>query len=225
MHGLTARVVTLAGAGSAVLTVAADMVIGPNPDSSASPSTLADYYSAHHQHILVAGTIFGYAAILFGVFGIVLWSRIRQTVVHPAIAAAALVGVAIATFTELADASGWYVLGELGDKSTISPATIQTLHLSVTTGGTAGSAGSAALLVAYAVAGLKTKAFPRWLAWPAIAIAVVELAPTPGLIGFFTSFAFLAWMFVTSIVMLRQSPGTGSARVRGRSADTLPDPA
>jgi hypothetical protein len=218
------RFVPLAGAGSAALTVAGYFVIGPNPDSTASTSTITAYYSAHHAHVFAAGILLTYSTILFALFGVAVWARIRRTALHPIVAGAALVATAIATASDLADASAWYVLGDIGNKHTISPGALQTLHISVSSGHGLGG-GLGILLLAFALAGILARAFPRWLAWSALVFGILELTPTPGPIGFFAGLAFLPWMVAASIVMFRQPADTAPATARGGSTAPLADPA
>ncbi len=73
------RLSPLAGAGCAVLTIVAYLVIGPNPDSDASTSKITAYYAAHHDHVRLAGVLLMYAAALFALFGVAVWTRIRET--------------------------------------------------------------------------------------------------------------------------------------------------
>ena len=195
------RIVPLAGVGTAVLTIAGYLVIDRNPDSSASTSTIAAYYSAHHSHVFAAGILLTYASILFALFGVAVWARIRRTALHPVVAGAALVATAIATAADLANASAWYLLGDIGYKRTISPGALQTLHISVSASDLTAGAGVGILLMAFALAGILASAFPRWLAWSALVLGVLQLAPTPGLVGFFTGLAILPWTFAASIAM------------------------
>ena len=152
------RLVPLAGAGSAVLTAAAYLVIGPNPDSDASTSTVTRYYAAHHAHVFAAGIILMYAAVFFALFGVAAWARIRATTLHPVVAGAALAATAIATVSDLAYASSWYMLGDLGTKHTISPGALQSLHIAVSAGNLPSVAGLGILLLAIAVAGIQAGA-------------------------------------------------------------------
>ena len=157
------RFVPLAGAGSAALTVAGYLVIGPNPDSGASTSKITAYYAAHHAHVFAAGILLMYSTILFALFGVAIWERIRRTALHPIVAGAALVATALATSSNLANASAWYLLGDIGDTHTISPGALQTLHISVSAGDLPSVAGLGILLLAFASAGILARAFPRWL--------------------------------------------------------------
>ena len=53
--------------------------------------------------------------------------------------------------------------------------------------------------------GLAARAVPRWLAWPALLLAVLSLLPGP--FGFLASLVFLAWTAAAGITLLvaRQS--------------------
>src|SRR3954469_18172890 len=101
VDGRLGRLLPLAGAGSAVLTMAGYLTIGPNPDSGASSSTLARYYAANHGHVFAAGILLAYAAVLFAVFGLAVWARIRSTGLHSIVGGAALVATEIVTTSDL----------------------------------------------------------------------------------------------------------------------------
>jgi len=199
------RLVPLAGAGSAVLTAAAYLVIGPNPDSDASTSTVTRYYAAHHAHVFAAGIILMYAAVFFALFRVAVWSRIRATTLHPVVAGAALAATAIATVSDLAYASSWYMLGDLGTKHTISPGALQSLHIAVSAGNLPSVAGLGILLLAIAVAGIQAGAFPRVIAWSALVLGILQLVPTPGVFGFFAGLLVLPWMFAAGVSMFRRA--------------------
>ena len=218
------RALPLAGIGYAVLTVAGYLVIDRNPGSDASISTITAYYSAHHAHVFAAGILLTYASILFALFGVAVWARIRRTTLHPIIAGAALVATAIAATANLANASAWYVLGDIGNKHTISPGALQTLHISVSAGDLTAGAGPGILLLAFALAGILARAFPRWLAWSALVLGILQLTPTPGLIGFFAGLAFLPWTFAASTAMFLRPGHTTSAATHSGPA-THPTPA
>jgi hypothetical protein len=209
--GWLSRYGALAGAASAALTIGAYLVIGPNPDSDAAISKVTAYYSAHHGHVYAAGTVLMYAAVLFALFGSAAWARARATDLHPIFAGAILVATAVATASDLAYAAGWYLLGDLGGKAAISPATIQALHISVAAANMPAAAGLGLFLVAVAAAGLLGRAFPRWVAWPALALGILTLVPTPGQIGFIAGIATLLWMIAAGIGMSRTAAYPQSA--------------
>jgi hypothetical protein len=212
----------LCGSASAALTFVAYLVIGPNPESAASTATLTRYYSAHHADVSLAGTLLMYAAILFACFGVTAWSRIRATDLHPVFAAAILIATALAAVSDLADASGWYMLGGLGGKATISGATIQGLHLSVAAPDMPAAAGIGIFLVAFAAAGVVGGIFSRWLSWSALALGVLELIPTPEQLGFVAGLATLPWMIAAGVGMYRSARRDSAASYPAASA--LVDP-
>jgi hypothetical protein len=187
------RFAPLAGAAYAVLVVAADLTIGKFPDSNTSTTELTSYYAAHHAQVAAGGLILAWAAIVLAVFGCVLWSRARTT---PAVAAAVLVGTAVAVVGELDDASTFWHLGHISTQAATTPAALQALHIAGAEGGFGG--GVTILLLGVAVAGLLANAVPRWLAWPAVVLGVLQLTPT---IGFFASLLFLLWACVTGVVL------------------------
>ncbi|HEU0192588.1 MAG TPA: hypothetical protein VFQ71_00230 [Gaiellales bacterium] len=193
------RFAALAGVGSTILTAAAYLTIGPNPDSDAPTASVVRYYANHHSHVYVAGILLAYAAVLFAIFGVVLWARMRDTTVNPVIAGTMLVGVAAATVSNLAYASSWYVLGDLGGKATVAAGAIQTLHISVSAGDLPGTFGLALLLLAVAVAGATASAFPRWIAVSAGLLGILSIAPVAGMIGFLTGLAILLWTAAVGI--------------------------
>jgi hypothetical protein len=213
-----ARLAPLAGTGAAILTIAGYLRIGPNPDSNSSVSTIRTYYATHHHDVFVAGILLTYAAVLYAVFGLSVWARIRRTTLHPVVAGVALVATAVGTVTDITYAGGWSTLGDVGGNQATSAGTLQTLHLSVASGYLGEAAGDGMLLLAFAVAGISARAFPRWLAWPALVLGILQLAPTPGLIGFFAGLAVLPWMLAAGIAMCVRPGDTAPATAPGSPA-------
>jgi hypothetical protein len=219
------RLSPLAGAGCAVLTIVAYLVIGPNPDSDASTSKITAYYAAHHDHVRLAGVLLMYAAALFALFGVAVWTRIRETTVQPFLAGTVLVATAVATASDLVNASGWYLLGSLGGKHTIAPGAIQILHISVAATDLPAAAGLGLFLVAVAAAGILRRTFSPWIAWPALVLGILQLVPTPGAtIGFLSGLLILPWLIAAAAAMVRSTSRTTPALQAGPPA-ALADPA
>jgi hypothetical protein len=195
------RLVPLAGVVFAVLTIAGYLTIGPFPDSDASISELTSFYAAHHSQVAAAGQLLGLAAIFFALFGTAVWARIRASDLHPIVAGTALIATAMAAVSWLEGAGAYSVLGEIGHQPWLLPAALQATHVGGTVGGIDG--GTVLFLLAVATAGIAGHAFPRWLALPALALAIVYLTP----FGYFASLLFLPWAAVTGIVMaVRPTP-------------------
>ncbi|HEX5261427.1 MAG TPA: hypothetical protein VFW18_08100 [Gaiellales bacterium] len=199
--GRAARALPLAGVCAAVATVAGYMTIGPNPDGDARAATDVRYYTAHHTHILIAGILLTYAAVLSALFGVAVWDRIRRGRLHPAVGATALVAVAVTGVSDLTNAGAWYALGTMGGKDTIQPATFQTLHLAAAGSNLAAVAGFGLLLVVAGGAGVSARILPGWLAWSGLLLGVVELVQTPVEVGFIAGLLALGWMCAAGIAM------------------------
>jgi hypothetical protein len=196
-----ARLVPLAGVGFAVLTIAGYLTIGPFPDSDASISELTSFYAAHHGQVATGGQLLGVAAIFFALFGTTVWARIRSSDLHPVLAGTALVATAMAAVSSVEGAGAYSVLGEIGHQPWLLPAALQAVHVGSTVGGIDG--GTVLFLLAVATAGIAGHVFPRWLAVPALALAILYFTP----FGFYGSLLFLPWAAVTGIVMaVRPTP-------------------
>ena len=71
------------------------------------------------------------------------------------------------------------------------------------------------LLLAAATAGIAGRAFSRWLAWPALALAILYVTP----FGFLASLGVLLWAAVTGVVMVvRPADGVPATREAGAPA-------
>jgi hypothetical protein len=81
------------------------------------------------------------------------------------------------------------------------------LHIGGSGGSTVGIGGIVIVLFAVAMAGIVGRAFPRWLAWPALVLAVLDMTP----LGFLASLLFLLWAVVVSIVMCLRPADTAAA--------------
>lgn len=212
------RFVPLAGVLSVALTVAGYSAIGPFPGSNTPLSKLTSFYAAHHGRVSAGGMLLAWATILFAFFGVAVWARIRRTGLHPLVAGAALVGTAVAVAGDLFGASTYSMLGDIGHQQTTSPAALQAWHILGSEGNLVGVGGIAILLLAVALAGILAGAFPRWLAWPAVVIGILQLTP----IGFLASLVFLLWTLVASIVMFARPPDGAPAPGQPGSISATP---
>jgi hypothetical protein len=213
------RLAPLAGVAYAALTIVGDLTIGKFPDSGTSVSKLAPFYSAHHSRVAAGGMIFAWATILLAVFGCALWARARDAAAHPAIAAAVLVGTTVSVVSDLQSASAYWILGHISTETGVTPAALQAWHVAGAEGGLGG--GVAILLVAIAAAGILARAVPRWLAWPALVLGLLQMTP----IGFLASMLFLLWAAVTGIVLTIRPLSSEPATNRLGTHDMRPAPA
>ncbi len=92
-------------------------------------------------------------------------------------------------------------------------------------GSLAGSASTFPFLIAVAGAGIFATAMPRWLAWPALMLAILQLLPDQA--GFLASPVILAWAATTGISMLsaRQAPAAEPGPAQQSLARSATSPA
>jgi hypothetical protein len=219
-HRYPVRLVPLSGVVFAALVVAGDLTIGKFPDPNASISKLTSFYAASHARVAAGGWLYGVAAVFLAIFGATIWLRIRATDLHPIVAAATLVGAAITASAQLTSANAYSTLGEIGHQHGISPAALQAWHISGSVGGGI-DGGMILLLLAAATAGIAGHALPRSLAWPALALAVLQLTP----LGFIASLLTLAWAALTGVVMFLHPDDTAPTTARDQSETPRPAPA
>ena len=98
------RFAPLTGLGFAVSTAAGFLLMGKNPEPDASTSAITGYWTQHHADVYTAGIVLAYGSLLFALFGMSLWSRIRGSALHPLVRGSTLVGTAVASVGLLASA-------------------------------------------------------------------------------------------------------------------------
>ena len=194
------RLAALGGLGFAVASIAGDLTIGPFPGPATPAVQLVPFYAAHHAQVLAGGMLLGLSGILFVAFGLAVWARIRQTQASSLLAGLAVIATTLVALTTLTGAGAYGVLGDIGGQSGITPAALQAWHIMGSEGSLADGASTFLFLLTAAVAGLAARAIPRWLAWPALLLAVLALLPGP--FGFLASMVFLAWAATAGITLL-----------------------
>jgi hypothetical protein len=190
------RLLPLAGTGFAVLVAAGYLSIGPFPDEGTAAPDLATYYASHHNQVGLGGMLLGYAAVLVALFGVALSMRARRAGAPAAISGAALVGTAVLTVDIVRAANVYATLGRIGGRASTDAGALQAWHIA----GAAPTAavGAVVLLLAVAAAGLGTRAVPRWLAWSALALALLLLSP----LGFPAWLLFLLWTLAAPVALV-----------------------
>ena len=144
--------------------------------------------------------LLGLSGIFFVPFGLAVWARIRQAQASPLLGGLTVVATTMVALTTLASAGVYGVLGDIGGQPGVSPAALQAWHIMGSEGSLADGAATFLFLLTAALAGLSAGAVPRWLAWPALLLAVLSLLPGP--FGFLASMVFLAWTAATGITLL-----------------------
>lgn len=210
------RLAALAGLVFAVLTVAGNGSIGNFPDGDSPLAKIVANDTARHADIARGGLLLHWAALFFAIFAVALWARVRGSV-HPFIAGAVLVGAAAEFAQQLAGASVYSTLGFVAGKDTVAPAALQALHIDGAGNDlVTGTGGLALLLLAAGAAGLAGGSLPRWLAWTALPLGLLQLTP----LGFYAGALFWVWAAVTGIVLAVRPPAAARAGTSPRPLGT-----
>jgi hypothetical protein len=198
------RLAALGGLGFLVTSLAGDLLIGAFPRPDTPVSQLVSFYTVHDTQLLAAGMLLALSGIFFVLFGVAVWARIRQAASKPMLAGLAMIGTALVTVTTLASAGTYGVLGDIGGQHAIAPAALQAWHIMASAGSLADGASTFLFLVTAAAAGILAPALPRWVAWPALPLAVLQLLP--GQVGFLASLVFVPWAAAAGTSMLFSRP-------------------
>ncbi len=201
---------SLSGVAFAVSTAVGFLLMGKNPEPDASISTVTRYWQTHHGHVSSAAIVLAYGGVLFAIFGASIWSRIRRSPLHPLVGGSALIGTAVGTVGLLASAMTYFALGDLAAKPTTLPATLQALHVLGSELSYPIAGGVELLLLAVAGAGIAFRTFPRWLAWSALPIGLLQLTT----IGFTAFLLFLLWAAAAGVALAvrREAAAPDAAR-------------
>jgi hypothetical protein len=194
------RLAAFGGLGFGVASLAGDLTIGAFPGPDTPPSQLVSFYATHHAQVQAGGMLLALSGVFFVLFGIAIWARIRLAGASPLLAGLTMIGTALVAITTLTSAGAYGVLGDIGGQHAVAPAALQAWHIMGSAGSLADSASTFLFLVAATGAGLLATAMPRWLAWSALALAVLQLLPDQ--VGFFASLVFLAWAAAAGICLL-----------------------
>ena len=194
------RLAALGGLGFLVTSLASDLVIGPFPRPYAPPAQLASFYAAHHAQVGTGGLLLALSGVFFVLFGLAIWARIQQAPASPLLAGLTMIATTLAALTTLASAGTYGVLGDIGGQLGVAPAALQAWHIMGSDGSLADSASTFLFLLAMAGAGILARVLPRWLAWTALLLAVLQLVPNQ--IGFLASLVFLVWTAAAGISLL-----------------------
>jgi hypothetical protein len=199
------RLLPLTGVLFVVVFVVANAITGSMPDENSSAQKVFSYWHDHQGAQTASAFLGAFAVLLFVFFAGTLRSALQarepQGVPYSAIAFGGAIitaaGGAFDSLLRLAAASA------ADQGATTAVYTLNQLNshdwLPVV-------AGLSVMLIASALGGLQTQAFPRWLSWAALVLGLAFLTPA-GIIAFF---GFPLWILAASIVLYgrRRSVGT-----------------
>ncbi|MGV9304056.1 hypothetical protein [Nonomuraea sp. NPDC003727] len=221
----------LAGIGALVVGAVGRLVMGNAPSITEPTMTIAGYLAGYRAQILAAATLFAVALMLFLWFGVALTTAFRQADEGSDTPALVLAGFVLVTAIGFIGVS---VFAGMTYAMTANPAllTIASGPYTALTvmGGIAGIA-VAGLFAAMAAAIMRTRAFPVWMAWFAVAVAAVRLLaailvgggsgalrPDGPLTLILPGLLTAAWVLAASWLLIREHlpvPSAGARPVMG----------
>jgi hypothetical protein len=185
-----------------VLVVASIIVSGfDGPESSDSTQKVVDFWTENDGEQVASAFIGALAVVPFLWFLGSLRGALREgeggTGRLSAIAYAG--GILLATGAVVDSSLQFAVAESAGD---VPPVATQTLSALYGDFFLVFPVGIGTLLLASALAILRTSVLPAWLGWAAFFLGIVSLTP----IGFFAFFVVFAWIAVVSVLLFRQQP-------------------
>jgi len=191
------RCAPLTGLVSAVFGTAgaAVEIVGNAPDSDTSGKDVIAFYAAHGgtQQLGSALLALAFAFLIFFVGS--LRAHLRQTPVLEALSTVALAGAVLETAGQTMGAGFVWTLAQ--DAGHLDPSAAQALNALSNDAVATNTAGMIVFGIAAGLAVLRSRSFPRWLGWIAIAMAVLVVTPAESL----SFVALVVWMVIVSILM------------------------
>jgi hypothetical protein len=204
-----ARYAALGGALAALLWVVSLFVLegGGNPADPDAPAEVVEHFRDHRTAILLAGLLQGLGVFAFLWFLAVLRSSL-QAVADAGrwLVSAALIG-GIASGTMLLGMYGPQTTGATTDKELLDPGSAVAFWRLSHTFFVAAEIAFAVLAAAIGLLALRHGAFPRWLGWASLVLALLLLIVPLGWIALL--FLVPLWLAAMSVLLFtRLGPGT-----------------
>ncbi|KUM89636.1 MULTISPECIES: hypothetical protein [Streptomyces] len=199
------RVAPLTGVVAVALTVAAFLLLGDTPGVGASGREVRSFYDDHRAQTGVSLYLLVIAAVLFVLFAAYLARAVRDLPpggewLHRVVLAG---GVLIAAGF-LVGAALTLALLDLSDKSSATPAALQTLNAVNEDFFIPFVAGMGLMLLAAGLATVRSgdSPLPRWLSWAALVLGVLVFVPW---VGFFAFALAGVWVIIASVLLGRRA--------------------
>ena len=187
LTGLVSAVFGIAGA--------AVEIVGNAPGSDASGKDVIAFYVAHGGTQQLGTTLLALAFAFFIFFVGSLRAHLRQTPFLEALSTVALAGAVLETAGQTMGAGFVWTLAQ--DAGHLDPSAAQALNALSNDAVATNTAGMIVFGIAAGLAVLRSRSFPRWLGWMAIAMAVLVVTPAESL----SFVALVVWMVIVSILM------------------------
>ncbi|HET7129096.1 MAG TPA: hypothetical protein VFJ93_08495 [Gaiellaceae bacterium] len=204
----------LGGVAFVVLFVIGSALIFDGPNGSETPAKFASFYgdSGNRDKINIGWILAGLGLFFFLWFVASLRETMRRLLMSEADAMLGFVvtigGTAYAAVTMVAvgDAAGVRTMSDDTFRHQVYPGIIHANSDWTYIAHATGTAALAAMILAFSITVLSTRAFPRWLGWFGVLAGIAALIS----ILFLTMFVWLLWIAVTSVLLFltaRKEPG------------------
>jgi Domain of unknown function (DUF4386) len=206
----------LGGAVFAVLIIVAGFLPGSPPKTSDSTAKIAKFVNDNAGAIRWQAFVGALATVALLWFLGAVWRVLRRAEGgNPRLTVVAVVGAVFAAVMGAVGSVMLASLGIVGAGGTGSPATLRFAYVLSTNLAFAVVVGVAVFLAAFSVVIVRTGAYPKWLGWVGILIALISVVAAAAVsstrdvfmvLGFVAFLGSTLWLIVISILMMR-SPG------------------
>jgi hypothetical protein len=206
------RLAPLTGIAAVVFWVVGIIIIegaGDTPDDDAPASAIASYFESEEGSIYLGGLALFIGSLLLIWFAGSLRAAVAELETGVVRLASIVFGAAVLKAVFDIAFFAPQIAGAFGANerdAPLEPAAAQALWIVGDGFFVAAEYAAALLLVATAVAALRTGVLPRWLAWISLLLALVLLIPPIGWAGLI--FGFPLWLIVVSVLLYRRGVGT-----------------
>jgi hypothetical protein len=197
---------SLGGLAFVVLLVIGSALIFDGPNGDEPPAKYIDFYgdSGHRDKINIGWILAGLGVFFFFWFVASLRETVRQATVasesDSMLAFLVTIGgtaYGAVTLVTIGEAAGVRTMSDDTFQHEVFPGIIHANSDGSYIAHATGTAALAAMILAFSITVLATRALPRWIGWFGLVAAVAALAS----VIFFTMFVWLLWIAITSVVL------------------------
>jgi hypothetical protein len=199
----------LTGVVFVALVVIAFIISGESPDTGDSPQKILSFYNDNDSEQMFSSALLAWGTVFFLFFLGVLRSTLRAAEAGIArLSTVAFGGGIVLALGMLSFAGFTFTLADAADH--LTPDAAQALNALNSDFFFPVAAGLGTLMIATGIVSIRARAFPAWLAWPALVIGIAAVTP----IGFFAFLLFGLWTLAASVVLWR-APATTTPAAAG----------
>jgi hypothetical protein len=202
-------VAPLIAIGVIVAVVLSFVLSGEPPEADSGATEIVEHY-VDNKDSVIAGAVFANLAALLVVFFANLLRRTLSAAGDPTWSATVLVGAGVLAVAIAIDATISVALAESAED--VEPSAVQALQALWDNDFLPFILGTLIFLISAGVSTLRSGAFPRWLGWVALALALIGFTP----IGWIAGLGAALWIVVVAVLMARAPlPAAGQPPPRG----------